>query len=281
MVVPEHIRIQVRLKMLGSDVTVRPGNPVLDDAPETVYGLGMGRAVHVLLGRMVDGLMVESQVGESAIAGHLVGVDGCPFSSGNVLLDDGQECLGLHVISYQHHSVALTFHQSHSDGLASGPTTPLPRALPTNVGFVNLDLPEEGRVVTSHHLADLGEHPPGRLVGNPQLPLQVLGRDAHSSVGHQEHSIEPEAQRCRRLVVDSASGGVNMVATVVTAIGFAACYFVVLGDLLAGLAENPIRIQILLQPFKASIIGGELGIKLLFREPFHRLLSLQRRDSIA
>jgi hypothetical protein len=60
---------------------------------------------------------------------------------------------------------------------------------------------------------------------------------------------------------DRASGRMHMVAAMLTAIGRATRYAVVLCDLLAVLAVNAIGIEIVLEPFEAGCVIGKLRLE--------------------
>ena len=80
-----------------------------------------------------------------------------------------------------------------------------------DVHLVHLDRAVQLHVAVVHQLvANEREHAPRRLVGDAQFSLQLLGRDAATSAGHEVHRIEPQVQRRGRLVEDRACRRVNV-----------------------------------------------------------------------
>src|SRR3984957_5876906 len=62
-------------------------------------------------------------------------------------------------------------------------------------------------------------HAPSALVGDAQLPLYLLGRNAVARAGHQVHGEEPLGQVGPGLVKDRPGRRVNVMAAVLTGIG--------------------------------------------------------------
>lgn len=89
------------------------------------------------------------------------------------------------------------------------------------------------------------------------------------SRSHAVDGIEPQTQRGSRFVKDRSSGRIHMMTTFLAAIGPATLNKVVLGDLLAVFAGNPLRITIIHQPVKASLVIGEICLKVLNKIMLH------------
>lgn len=246
-------------------------NPTLDITPEAVNGLGMGHAVNVLLGGMVDGLMGIAKTGKPVVTEHFVSVDDRTLSRGDMLLDDWEQCLGLNVRHDLGDSPSPALYNSSNDGLASGPTSTNARALPTDVGFVSLDSAKErlvGRLC--HQLPNLGEHSPGGLVRHSKLTLQLLGRDASPGVSHQKHGIEPRTQRRAGLLQDSTSHRRKLISTSITLVNLASLHSVKQRLSLARRTLNAVWVSLMTEPVKAGVIIGKHLVELLLGVPFYR-----------
>ena len=124
--------------------------------------------------------------------------------------------------------------------LPAAPRPRFPRSFAPDVGLVNLDLAKEGDTVLGHELADLLEHPPGRLVGDADLPFKLLCRYARPGGSHEEHGVKPGAKRSRGLVEDGICRGGYLGAAELAAIDLSALDAVVGSDLLAGKAGDAI-----------------------------------------
>ena len=150
-----------------------------------------------------------------------------------MLQNHGNQCLGLHVRDHLDHGLPAAFYHAGDDGFASGSPAPLPWPLAPDVGLVNLNLAEEGDTVLGHELADLLEHPPGRLVGDADLPFKLLGRYARPGGSHEEHGMEPRLEGSRGLVEDGVRRGRYLSPTEFATVDLAARDAVVFGDFLA------------------------------------------------
>ena len=118
-------------------------------------------------------------------------------------------------------------------------TATLARPLAADISFINLYLTKERLGFVRQELAYLSEHTPCCLVGDAQLPLELLGRYASASRGHKVHCVEPRFEGRRGLLKDGTSKGVNMGAASVAGISLAA-YQLVMLRVGAVAANNPI-----------------------------------------
>ena len=87
-------------------------NPALGVAPQAFHGVDVGGPVDVLLGSVLDGLMGVAELAEPTVGAEFVGVDDCARSGGDMLLDDGEQGLGLHVGRDLGESLAATLYQA-------------------------------------------------------------------------------------------------------------------------------------------------------------------------
>ena len=161
------------------------------------------------------------------------------------------------------------FHHAGDDGFASGSPAPLSWPLAPDVGLVNLDLAEEGDTVLDHELTDLLEHPPGRLVGNADLPFKLLGRYARPGGSHEEHGMEPRLEGSRGLVEDGVRRGGYLSPTEFATVDLAARDAVVIGGFSALGAGHTVGPAGCFEEVQANVVIGELGVELLNRVLFH------------
>lgn len=77
--------------------------------------------------------------------------------------------------------------------------------------------------------------------------------------------MKPCAERRRGLVIDCVRSRMYVMPTELAGIRLARCYFVMLRDRVARLAKDTIGIKVVLQPFKASIIGREIVLEIFER----------------
>ena len=173
----------VALQMLRTDLVegafVRP----LEHAPERLYAVGMGHAIHVLADRVIDRLMLE--LGHPVVCSGFIRVE--DRTRLDVLPDEALE--GLAVRGADHLGpdfVALPVlhannrrlsnrspaHEFLALGLAHVP------ALPADIGFVNLNRPVKLVVaILGPCLPDTVQHEPSRFLRNPEVPVQLHGRN--------------------------------------------------------------------------------------------------------
>jgi len=112
-----------------------------------------------------------------------------------------------------HAPLALNHAENRSlvDATANDATT-----VSADVGLSSLN-GAKNRLARLFHqvVANQVRHAPRGLVGATDLPFQLLSGDTASSAGHEVNGVEPQVQRCRRLVEDGASGRVQVVAATV------------------------------------------------------------------
>ena len=130
-------------------------------------------------------------------------------------------------------------------------------------------------------------HAPCALIGDAQLPLDFLSRNAVARAGHQVHGKEPLGQIGARLVEDRPSGRINVVAACLTGIGPAFAHGMELGALLAAGARDFGTAVVYFHQFgEAGSIVRIFLLELLERVFRHRpipyaALYLRLRDSLS
>jgi hypothetical protein len=153
MVIAEDIGVKTPLGVFGADSVMNAVNPPLGVAPNTLNVVGVSIPSNVLFSPMLDGLMGVTQAGQTVITGEFIGVDGCPISNGNLLLDDRKQRSSFDIWGHQNYSFAVPFHHSDSDSLASGTPTTLTGPLPANVRLIDFNRSKESDTVFSHNLS--------------------------------------------------------------------------------------------------------------------------------
>ena len=186
--------------------------------------------------------MGVSETGESVVATEFIGVDDGVPTVPNVLLNHRDKSVGLDVRDNLYDSPPASFDHARNDGFPRSPTAPFAWAPSADVGFVNFHVTKQDNVVLGHEGADLLEHPPGRLVGDSQFPLKLLGRYARASGSHEEHGVEPRLEGSGGLVEDGVCRGGYVGSTEFAAVDLPASDSVVAGHPLtlgAGDAVGP------------------------------------------
>lgn len=88
------------------------------------------------------------------------------------------------VSHYLGHYTPSAFHSTQHDGFPGCPTTTLPGLRGPNVGFVRLNDALEVNALLSQEQPDLVSHPPRAFVGDTDLALEFLGRNAILGIRH-------------------------------------------------------------------------------------------------
>lgn len=239
---------------------IHTADPALDEGPEALDAVGVDVANDVNLRGMLDAPMVVAppHVREPVIAMQLIGIDGALRQ--DVLTSQREKCRARNVVDGQSLDAAAPLDDTKNRSLgfvaAHGPAgSVLPLA--AHVRFVHLDSAVKRSRVVLKKLANLVEHPPSRLVGHTRLPLNLLRGDAAACRCHQVDSVEPSAERSAGLVKDRASRGMDVMAAAIAGIRAATRHAMMLRDAVALLAEHAIRVKVLTEPFKTSVIVGE------------------------
>ena len=244
-------------------------NSTLDSAPNRLNCINVGSTPNVLLGSVLDNLMGISEPFHFIVAVKFIGKDDCLVLSGNPFLNQGKQCFSLDIGNYLGDSVPIALHHAEGYRFARCATATFALAFPTEVGLVNLDLPSERINVFIHKLANLREHAPRCLIGDPKFPLKLFSGDTSFSRSHQKDSMIPGAERGIRLVEDSSRRRRNRMPTKLTAVHLAVSDAVVNGYFLAFRAINAIRPSSVFEKFKASIVRRKLFVKIPYGVGFH------------
>ena len=133
-------------------------------------------------------------------------------------LDDGE----LHA---QRVSLLVGLDGGDKGRLAGRATTALAAAsLAPEIGVIELDPPAERvlAVALHHHLHQLVAHAPRRVVGDPQMAVQLHRRDAFLVLGHEVDGLKPHRQGQLGGVEDGAGGNRGLAVAAIALLELAA-----------------------------------------------------------
>lgn len=204
--------------MLLAHMNVRPVDGIFKTAPEAFDAVGMVDAFDVFPKRMLHEPMLVSELRKIPVSPKTVRAD--RGTLGDVLLDQRKQGLGFGVRNNAGNDVAVAFNGPENNGLVLVPVMDV-KAIPTDHGFVHLDMPRQAGIPVhiGHVFADFMSHAPSSLVGNPKLPLKLLGRNAMPGRGKQVHGIKPLLERGMGAFKRGSRHRVNLMAAPGTLIG--------------------------------------------------------------
>ena len=239
---------------------------VLNERPESLNRVRVDIPAHVDLFGVVDAVVLVSRVGQSVVDLVFVGEDGrSGHDARRDVRHDGGACDVRHGHGHRrgHGAEPCRTRASSSCRIHLGGQSR--RDFAADVRLVNLDLAGQlqGVVLLHEVCANQAHHAGSRLVGNAKLPLHLLRGDTASCAGHEEHGVEPELKRRRGLVVDRASGRVEVEAAAVARPRLALLRRLVALEHALRLALRAMgvlavrRVAVAPQPFKAGGIIGE------------------------
>lgn len=276
------VRVDVVLEIISGNNVVCPVQAPLGVAPERFDGIGMGRAVHVDLSRMMDPAMGIALTGQGVVAGQFVAEDS-GFRE-NVGLDEWDQGCGLNIWNHFSDYLAFSFDSPGNNSFtARAPATlaaPLESVPVTvfaaNVGFVHFNAATQEVDIFGHQLTDHGEHAPGGLVGDSKLSLKVFSGNASSGISHDEYGVEPILHRGAGLVHDGIGRGGKLVSAVVALVSLAATNQMELVRAVTLGALDILRPTLVAKPVQAGFIIGKHLVELLESERFHRVRSVSK-----
>ena len=155
---------------------------------------------------------------KAIVASEFIGIN----DSGreNVLPDVRHKSAGFHIRDHGSDYPAFPLYHSLNNGFPFCTTSAFAPPTPAEVGFIGLNPAVKRVVAFFEKLLDLSKHAPRGLVSNSQFSLELFGRNTGSCRSNQKGSIEPVFQRRPGLVINSTSGRMDVVPTMVTTIGF-------------------------------------------------------------
>ena len=220
-------------------------NATLNCTPKGLDSVDVSDTRDVLPGRMLDNLMSISKPRNPIITGELIREYYGLVGFGNISFNHRKQCLGFNVGDNPCDSIPVSLHDAHNN---------------------------------------LFEYAPSRFVSDTQFPLELLCRDTCLCRSHQEDSVKPRAERGIRFVEDSASHRGYLSSAELARVNLAVGYAIVWSNLLALWASYALWITSLKKKLKASVIVGELILKILnsvglhFLSPYTIIVAQRLRD---
>lgn len=261
--------------MLSADVVIDAPDPVLGEAPKAFDGVRVRVAVNVDASGVVNALMFIAKTREISIDACLIGEDGA--ARHDALSDVRQNCARRYIGNDSRDHATLPLNSAPNCRLADRPSIAGTSAIPMLVAFfpaeitlVGFDFARQFRTsILIEHRANPVEHSPRAFVGDSNLAFQLLCADSASRRRHEIDRVEPKFQGRGRILEDRPFHRMLMVAAILARIRWALGVAMMLGDRLAGGAENSIRIESLHQHFETRCIIRVLSLELHERvQPF-------------
>ena len=246
---------------------MRSVDPALELRPKAFKAVHRCAACADIFARpVVDRHVTMAAQSKPVVALEFVGMD---LSAGkDVRIDRRLERGSADIFDNLRNHVAVALHHAENDRLTWG-TAPAFASLadPADIGFVNLHYRPEtayriAAVNSGHILADFMAHAPSGFVGNAELALDFLGREAVTARREQEHDEEPVAQRRARALKRRSSHRRNLMAAILTRIDLACPHPVkvsvptALGAVVAVAKANAHQV------IEAGVLIRELSLKL-------------------
>ncbi len=253
---------------MRANTMIDSANSVLCRTPEAFNGVDVRIARDKDFSRVIDPLVLIAHRLQRIVRNIFIGkhraMRHCPFD------DVRHQCCALSVGNDLRDDPSFAFDYAENGSLTS-PASPEMLALTrmlvlfeaTIKAFIHLDFAGQLWTVVTfvQHRANLLEDAPRGFVGDAKLTLQLLGANAASRGSHQIHRIEPELERCRRVLKDCTAHWMLVASAKLTAIGPARCGAMMLGYLFALWAEDPVGIEPFNQLFKARGIIWVLALE--------------------
>lgn len=250
-------------------------NAALDEAPEALNGVRVNVSNNVDLLAVVDPVVGVSASTQAVVGTEVIGKDNGLWE--NVFLDESIQGVGFNVGGDNCSNLSLSLnHTNDRSFVSSAPARSLGSA--SVVSLIHFDFAikatNRAALIVVQHRANLLEHAPCSFVGDARLALNLLGRDSATGLCHQVDRIEPSRKWRGRLVEDRVSGRVNVMAAMIARVGRAAPNAVMLRDRVARFAKDAIRVQVVLEPFKAGRVIWKLLLEVFQREWQHVRLAI-------
>ena len=189
--------------MLCAKFMVSTRNRTLQEAPDILYGVGVGILDDVFTLAVRDRLMLSVMVPDTPVRGPIVGVDGLGFVLG-VLLDEIMQGLSIEAVDDLETGLAAALDDSNNDALVAPVAVADTLFSTTYPSFIHLNLAAQlGRIGLGHGIADAVAEIPGGLVRDSDGSLDLVGRDAFLRLNHQIDCEEPLPKRKVAVVEDS------------------------------------------------------------------------------
>src|SRR6266581_1747784 len=281
-VVAEHVLVQVGLQVLRRDPVVDPADPALHQRPEPLDGLYVNVPAYVDLLRVVHRAM-RVQIVQLSEGLPFVGVDG--RTRLDLRVDVRSQAFSRVRFDFRvdlpvpHDLLAIgglgsalddAEHRRLVGVVRTWRTGPLwtvpPHPTTTDVRRVHLDRSREQVGVLVEQRTDQLEHAPSGRVGDADLAFQLLRGNPASSASHEVHGLEPQTQRRGRTLEDRPLQRVLVVSAELAGVRGPVGQPVVLRDLPALRAEDPLRVQFAHEVVQTRRVVHELRVELHARE---------------
>ena len=173
-------------------------------------------------------VMNAARRGDAMKAGQPIGAH--PSAGAQVLLRPGGDFSGtkpLHdrQLHAQRMPLLIGLDGGHERGLRRRPPPALaPASLPAEIGVIEFDPTGEREMAVSlhHHLHQLVPDAPRRVVGDPQMAVQLHRRDPFLVLGHEVEGLEPHRQRQLGGVEDGSRGNRGLAMAAIALLELAA-----------------------------------------------------------
>ena len=256
---------------------VHAANSAFDEAPKSLNAIRMDVAHHVHLGRVVDSPMNQASVASIRTPDVTDTLVGSPFVRidrairQDVFADHGDKSRARGIRSGLGDNPAPPFAESDNGSfnfVAAKRTARTFLAASAKIGFVNLDVTAQ-LALLGEQRANLFEHAPCGLVGDARLAFNLLRGDSAACGSHQVDRVEPCLKRSARFMEDRPGSRVNVMAALIARVRRTASYPVMLGNALAQLAKDTIRVQVAPEPFEAGNVIREHPLEIFEGKPLH------------
>jgi hypothetical protein len=246
-------------------------NATLDQRPESLNVIRVDSTPNILIDTVLNTEMRKSKSSQMVIRGELIGQKyGVPIH----LIDYKRyKGMSLNIGDYGGGYRALPLYCTDYDRLTRSTTPTFTSLFSTDVSLVNFHFPSQMIVGIHKKSADLLKHTPRCLISNTRLTLNLFGGDTTSGRRHTVDSLKPHSQWSSGLVEYCTSKRVNLITAIIAHIASPIGYFMVFSYLLALRTMNTIRVAMVFNPLKASIVIRELGVKIFKSVGFHFRIS--------
>lgn len=214
--VPTKLKLaEILGKMFVTDMHMSSADGALHQGPETFDALGMVLTVRPLLCAMIDGAVKITKPSQLRIGQQFIRRDLRAIF--DVFDDMWLKRLTTDVRHNARNHIAIALDHSEHDRLAGSAAAALTAApLAANHHFIRFDVAAQLVVAVNLReiLADFMAHTPSRLIGDAQLALQFLRRNAMARGREQIHRVKPFLERNARATEWRADHRMNVIAAV-------------------------------------------------------------------
>ncbi len=239
----------------------------LDQRPEAFNAVSMDIATHILFVMVANSEMLVANPRHCVVGRELIGKEGSvPV---NIMDCERNNGMSLNIVNHLSHNLAVPLGSAYNLRLALSATPTLATPHTTNIGLIYFNFSCKMLEIVVKKCADLLEHSPCGFVGNASFSFNLLGRYATPCRSYQVDSLKPYSKRSAGLMEDGIGKRGYLMPASVALVNWSSVYPVMLGYFLAYWALNAIRVAMVLNPLKASLIIGEGFVKVFSRKFVH------------